>query len=154
MAKQLLFFVVIIFLLSSCSRFSTPAGAPLQVSSSTSYTGRTGPNSSGYSTTYYIKKNGGERLKLNGKNLIKLVSDNEKALAQARAYKVTKNVAVTSFLTMFSGLTYGFFIAKENSKDAQIAKRIGFLSIPVFIVSVPLGSSFAKKSIKTYNMGF
>jgi hypothetical protein len=149
MKKQISILAASIFLLSSCARFSTPSGAPLQVSSSSSFTG--GPNG-GYSTTYYIKKNGEDRRVLNGRNLIKMVSDNEKALAQARVYKTTKTIAVTSFITMFAGLTYGI-LGKESS-NTKTAKQIGALSIPVLFVLAPISSHFAKKSIKTYNMGF
>jgi hypothetical protein len=155
MKKQISLLFIGIILLSSCARFSTPSGAPLQVSSSTSYTGRVNTGSgrtSGYTTTYYIKKSGEDKLVLNGRNLIKMVSDNEKALAQARVYKATKTVALTSFLTMFAGLTYG--ILGKESNNTKIAKQIGVLSIPVLIISAPLSSSFAKKSIKTYNAGF
>jgi hypothetical protein len=154
MKKQISIFCLAVLSLSSCARFSTPSGAPLQVSSSTSYTGNAGGSNSnsGYTTTYYIKKNGEDRRVLNGRNLIKAVSDNEKAVAQARAYKATKTVALTSFLTMFAGLTYGI-LGKEGS-NTKTAKHIGVLSIPVLVVSAPLASHFAKKSIKTYNMGF
>ncbi len=146
MKTNLLIYFVALFLFSSCSRFTTPPSARIQVSSTSTYTpGKNG----GYSTTYYVKKDGGDRLRLNGRNLINMVSDNEKALAAAKTYKITKTIALTSFVTMFAGLTYGI-LGKEGSSTTT-AKQIGLISIPVLLVCAPLSSNRAKKAIKIYN---
>ena len=145
--KQLLpltFFAFILF--SSCTRFSTPAGSRLQVSSTTTRTGGRNPTTS---TTWYIAKDGEDRVKLNGRNLIERVNDNEKALRLAKTYKVTKTMAMASFIGFFGGLTYG--ILGKEGKSTDIAKKVGVYCIPVLLVTAPISSGKAKKAIRVYN---
>ena len=145
--KQLLpliFFAVILF--SSCTRFSTPSGSRLQVSSSTTRTGGRNPTTS---TTWYIAKDGEDRVKLNGRNLIERVNDNEKALRLARTYKVTRTMGIASFLGFFGGLTYG--ILGKEGKSTDLAKKVGLVCLPVLLITAPISSGKAKKAIKVYN---
>ena len=98
---------------------------------------------------WYIAKDGEDRVRLNGRNLIERVSDNEKALRLAKTYKITKTVTLVSFLGFFGGLTYG--ILGKEGKSTALAKKIGVISIPVLFISAPIASGKAKKAIRVYN---
>lgn len=146
MKKIVLFTSVAVFMLTSCTRFATSSGSRIKVSSTSTYTGgRNGTTS----TTWYIAKDGEDRVKLNGRNLIERVNDNEQALRLAKTYKVTKTVALISFIGFFGGLTYG--ILGKEGKSTDIAKKIGVYSIPLLLISAPICSGKAKKAIKVYN---
>lgn len=148
--KKLFIPVLMVFLFSSCTRFSTPAGSKIQVS--TVYEGTSYYNGSSHpSFTYYIEKSGEDRARLKPKNLIRFVNDNPEALRAAKSYKVFHTVSIASFIAAFGGVTYGILAKDKNENTAQKFLAAGLIAFPVALISAPIGSHKAKKSIKVYN---
>jgi hypothetical protein len=79
------------------------------------------------------------------------VNDNPSALSHAKVYKAMRASSMVLFLTFFAGVTYGILGRESNPNLAKSVATVGLLSIPAFMITAPIGTHHAKKSIKIYN---
>lgn len=163
--KLFFVFIVGVFVLSSCSRFTTPADAKLKVSTKTVNNGMvyTPPSNgmpgrwrSSSSTIWYIQKGNEEKVRLKPKNLIKAVEDNEEALRYAKAYKREKNLWLATLGASIGMIVYGVSNSSPNPNNElrprEVVGGIGLMLIPISTIVFPIrGSNKAKKAIKIYN---
>lgn len=100
--------------------------------------------------TYYLQKQGqAEIVQLTNKSLIDNVQDNPLALRKAKAARIYTDVAIISAATFVVGMACLFL--PYSSPVRQPAGTVGLLSMPVFLISLPIASHKKYKAIRVYN---
>ncbi|HVS91778.1 MAG TPA: hypothetical protein VHE59_07085 [Mucilaginibacter sp.] len=99
---------------------------------------------------YYLQKKGqSDILDLTGKNLVASVSDDPLALRKARASRIYGTVNITSAFTTLAGL--GCVFLPYTNPIRKPAVTVGLISLPTFLITLPITSHKRYKSIIVYD---
>lgn len=99
---------------------------------------------------YYLQRQNSSEIDfLTNKNLIDYTADNAVAVRKAKAAKIWHIITYTTAATSIVGLTSAIFLT--SSGKGSFAGAIGAASLPVFLVSMPVGNHKTKKAIRVYN---
>lgn len=100
--------------------------------------------------SYYLQKQGQSEIdNFSIGTLIDDVYDDPLALRKARAARIYKDLMYTSFGTALAGLSCVFLPYSSHIRSTAVT--VGLFSLPVFFISIPIGSHKAYKSILIYN---
>lgn len=99
---------------------------------------------------YYLQKEGqADIVDLTNRNLIEYVQDNPLALRKARAARIYTNVNLVTAFTAIAGLACVFLPYSNHLRTPAVT--IGLFSMPVFLITLPIGAHKRYKAIIVYN---
>ena len=99
---------------------------------------------------YFLQKQGqAEIVDLTGRNLVSYVKDDPIALRKAQASRIYSTVSTVSTFTFIAGLACVFL--SDSNPLKRPAVTIGLFSIPVFLITGPVGTHKKFKAIRVYN---